>query len=132
LGVLLWAGARVYPDDAGNQVIFAALVVGAVAILVDGLVSGIFVMPQSQLAIALYLGCAIGWQRTVGPATPGAAPGGVRRVAGMACVIVAMAGVIAGAWPEALAKLRNEELTPAQRALNTGTEWPRLWKPGYF
>jgi putative inorganic carbon (hco3(-)) transporter len=132
LRALLRAGARVGPDDAGNQAIFAALVVGAVAILVDGLVSGIFVMPQSQLAIALYLGCAIGWQRTVGPATPGAAPGGLRRAAGMACVIVAMAGVIAGAWPEALAKLRNEELTPAQRALNTGTEWPRLWKPGYF
>lgn len=132
LRALLRAGANIGRDDADNQAIFAALILGAVAILVDGLVSGLFVMPQSQLAIALYLGCAIGWQRTVGPAMPAAAPGAVRRAAGTACVIVAMAGVVAGAWPEALAKLRNEELTPAQRALNTGTEWPRLWKPGYF
>jgi putative inorganic carbon (hco3(-)) transporter len=132
LRALLRSGARLDSDDTGNQTIFAALLVGAVAILVDGLVSGIFVMPQSQLAIALYLGCAIGWQRTVGPAMPAAVPGVARRAAGTACVIVAMAGVVAGAWPEALAKLRNEELTPAQRALNTGTEWPRLWKAGYF
>jgi putative inorganic carbon (hco3(-)) transporter len=129
---LLQAGARLDRDDAGNQAIFSALLVGSVAILVDGLVSGIFVMPQSQLAIALYLGCAIGWQRSVGPATPAAAPSGVRCAVGMACIVAAMAGVVAGAWPEAGARLRNEELTPAQKALNTGDQWPRLWKAGYF
>jgi O-antigen ligase len=129
----LWrAGAQIGPDDAANQTIFTALLVGAVAILVDGLVSGIFVMPQSQLAIALYLGCAIGWQRTVGPAMPVATPAGVRRAAGIACIVLAMAGVVAGAWPEAGARLRGEALTPAQRALNTGDPWPRLWQAGYF
>ena len=129
---LLRAGARVRNDDAANQAIFAALLMGAVAILVDGLVSGIFVMPQSQLAIALYLGCAIGWQRTVAAAVPISASGGIRRGGGAVCVIVAMTGVIAGAWPEAGAVLRGEELTPAHQAVNTGTEWPRLWKDGYF
>jgi putative inorganic carbon (hco3(-)) transporter len=134
LGVraLLRAGARIERGDAANQTIFAALVVGAVAILVDGLVSGIFVMPQSQLAIALYLGCAIGWRRSVIPAVPAAAPSRTRRMAGMACIVMAMACVIAGAWPEALAKLRNEELTPAEQALNNGDQWPRLWKAGHF
>jgi O-antigen ligase len=131
LRALLRAGARVKYDDAANQAIFAALLAGAVAILVDGLVSGIFVMPQSQLAIALYLGCAIGWQRVVGPATQ-SAPGGVRRGVSIVCVVAAMAGVIAGAWPDAGARLRSEEPTPAQQALNTGTQWPRLWKAGYF
>jgi len=105
---------------------------GAAAILVDGLVSGIFVMPQSQLAIALYLGCAMGWQRTVGPAAPASASGGIWHGAGAVCVIAAMTGVIAGAWPEAGARMRGEELTPAQQALNTGSQWPRLWKAGYF
>jgi hypothetical protein len=94
-------------------------------------VSGIFVMPQSQLAIALYLGCAIGWQRTIVP-TAQNVPVGIRQGAGALCVAVAMAGVIAGVWPDAGAKLRGEELTPAQQAVNTGTEWPRLWKAGYF
>nr|WP_307736157.1 O-antigen ligase family protein [Massilia pinisoli] len=129
---LLRAGARVGRDDAPGQAIFSALVTGAIAILVDGLVSGVFVMPQSQLAVALYLGCAIGWQRSVIPAMPMAAPSGAWRLAGMACIVAAMAGVIAGAWPEALAKLRNEELTPAQQALNNGDQWPRLWKAGHF
>jgi putative inorganic carbon (hco3(-)) transporter len=129
---LLRAGARIERGDAANQTIFAALVVGAVAILVDGLVSGIFVMPQSQLAIALYLGCAIGWRRSVIPAVPAAAPSRTWRMAGMACIVMAMACVIAGAWPEALAKLRNEELTPAEQALNNGDQWPRLWKAGHF
>ena len=132
LRALLRAGARIDRDDTANQAIFAALSVGAVAILVDGLVSGIFVMPQSQLAIALYLGCAIGWQRTIIPAVSATAPGGVWRLAGTACIVMAMAGVIAGAWPQALAKLHNEELTPAEQALNNGDQWPRLWKAGHF
>ena len=132
LRALLRAGARVRDDDTANQAAFAALLTGAVAILVDGLVSGIFVMPQSQLAIALYLGCAIGWQRTVGAVAPVSASGGIRRGIGAACIIVAMAGVIAGAGPDAGARLRGEELTPAQQAVNTGMAWPRLWKAGYF
>jgi O-antigen ligase len=127
LRALLRAGARVRQDDVADQAIFAALLMGAVAILVDGLVSGVFVMPQSQLAIALYLGCAIGWQRTVGPAAI-IAPGGIRRAVGAICVVAAMVGVIAGAWPEAGARLRGEELKP----LNTGLYSPRLWKAGYF
>jgi O-antigen ligase len=129
----LWrAGAHIGQDDAGNQAIFTALLVGAVAILVDGLVSGLLVMPQSQLAIALYLGCAIGWRRTVGPAMPVATPSGAWRGAGIACIVVAMAGVAAGAWPEAGARWRGEKLTPAQQALNTGVQWPRLWNAGHF
>jgi hypothetical protein len=102
-----------------------------VAILVDGLVSGIFVMPQSQLAVALYLGCAIGWHRIAGPA-PTAASGGVRYGVSAVCIVAAMAGVVAGAGPDAGARLRSEDPTPAQQALNTGSQWPRLWKAGYF
>jgi O-antigen ligase len=128
---LFQAAAHVRPGDAANHATFAALLMGAVAILVDGLVSGILVMPQSQLAIALYLGCAIGWQRTVVPVvrTP---PAGVRRGAAAVCVAVALSGVITGAWPEAGARLRGEELTPAEQTLNTGLYWPRLWKAGHF
>jgi len=43
-----------------------------------------------------------------------------------------MASVVAGVAPDALAKWRGEELTPAQQALNTGWQWPRLWKAGFF
>ena len=131
LRALLRAGARVRQDDATNEAIFTALLTGAVAILVDGLVSGVFVMPQSQLAFALYLGCAIGWQRTMGPATQ-TAPGAIQRGVSAVCIAVAMAGVIVGAWQGAATRMRGEEMTPAERALNTGDQWPRLWKAGYF
>lgn len=131
LRALLRSGARVRDDDGANQAIFAALLTGAVAILVDGLVSGIFVMPQSQLAVALYLGCAIGWHRIAGPA-PTAVPGGVRYGVSAVCIVAAMAGVVAGAGPDAGARLRSEDPTPAQQAVNTGSQWPRLWKAGYF
>lgn len=130
LRALLRAGARARHDDAANQAICAALLMGGVAILVDGLVSGILVMPQSQLAIALYLGCAIGWHRTVGPAPAPAS--GVRRGVGAVCVVAAMAGVIVAVWPDAGARLRSDELTPAQQELNAGLYWPRLWKAGHF
>ncbi|KGF80433.1 hypothetical protein IA69_18875 [Massilia sp. JS1662] len=131
LRALLAAGTRIQHGDAANETIFVALLTGVGAILVDGLVSGIFVMPQSQLAFALYLGCAIGWQRAMRPATQ-SAPGGTWRGVSTACIVVAMAGVIAGAWPGAAARLRGEEMTAAEQAINTGTQWPRLWKAGHF
>jgi len=131
LRALLRTSARAWHDDAANQATCAALLMGGVAILVDGLVSGVLVMPQSQLAIALYLGCAVGWQRTVNPATSSVS-GGVPHALGALCVGVAMTGVIVGTWAEAGARLRGDELTPAEQALNTGLYWPRLWKAGHF
>jgi putative inorganic carbon (hco3(-)) transporter len=43
-----------------------------------------------------------------------------------------MVAVVAGVLPDAGARLRSEDPTPAQQALNTGSQWPRLWKAGYF
>ena len=58
---LLKASRLVDDEDKPNQLILSALIVTGVAILVDGLVSGLIVMPVSQLLIALYVGCAAGW-----------------------------------------------------------------------
>lgn len=44
-----------------DQATLTAWLVTGLAILVDGLVSGLIVMPTSQLWIALYVGCAWGW-----------------------------------------------------------------------
>jgi O-antigen ligase len=130
LRAFLHAGRNIAEGDIANQTIFAALLMGAVAILVDGLVSGLFVMPQSQLAIALYLGCAIGWYKTVVPA-PHAASGIVMRTGGVLLVVAAMAGV-AGVWHDVVARYEQQPLTPAQEVANQGTRWPRLWVTGYF
>jgi len=61
LRALLRAGRQLERGDAVNHTIVAAFTCTGVAILVDGLVSGLIVMPVSQMFIALYLGCAGGW-----------------------------------------------------------------------
>lgn len=129
LRALLRAGPGIAKEDTVNQAMLTAMLTGAVAILVDGLVSGLFVMPQSQLAIALFLGCAMGWYRTVVPA-PRAA-GRIMRPLSSVLVVAAMVG-IASVWPEMPARLADQPLTAAQQALNTGTHWPRLWEAGFF
>lgn len=54
--------------DANSHTMLATWIAIGVAILVDGLVSGLIVMPASQLLIALYLGCAAGWCMSFNPA----------------------------------------------------------------
>lgn len=131
LRALLRAGKHIDSNDRDNELIFTALVMGSVAILVDGLVSGLFVMPQSQLAIALFLGCAMGWYRTIVPPAPPVASNPVARMAGIVLVIAAMAA-IGSLWPDIVARWKEQPLTPAQQAANTGDQWPRLWKAGFF
>jgi O-antigen ligase len=134
LRALLRAGKRVADADGPNQATFAALLVAAVAILVDGLVSGLFVMPQSQLAIALYLGCAIGWVRSTLPAAAAPAaryPARWRGGIAIVLVIAAMAAT-AAVWPEALARIGHQPLTPAEALANGYDHLPRLWDTGYF
>lgn len=58
---LLRAGRAVAPNDQKNQAVLTVWLATGIAILVDGLVSGLLVMPTSQLWIVLYIGCAWGW-----------------------------------------------------------------------
>lgn len=130
LRALLRAARRVDANDDDNRAAAAALLVAAIALLVDGMVSGILVMPQSQLAIALYLACAIGWYRS---RMPSPALSGTRlliRMSGVVLVAASMAGT-AVLLPDGLARLHGE-LSPELQAVNTGGDWPRLWKAGHF
>ncbi|MDP3796296.1 MAG: O-antigen ligase family protein [Polaromonas sp.] len=54
--------------SAANQDTLTAWLVAGAAISVDGFVSGLIVIPTSQLWIALYVGCAWGWTRSLSPA----------------------------------------------------------------
>lgn len=53
--------------SAGNQDTLTAWLVAGAAISVDGFVSGLIVIPTSQLWIALYVGCAWGWTCSLSP-----------------------------------------------------------------
>jgi putative inorganic carbon (HCO3(-)) transporter len=132
---LLRAGRSLAQDDRLDQNICNALVAGGATILVDGLVSGLFVMPQSQLAVVLYLGCAIGWCRgRAGHISPDADAKPLRTytaVRGM-LTVVAAACLVFVVWPDMAARYRHDPWRPAVEALNEGTKWPRLWLAGYF
>jgi len=129
---LLQTGARIAPADGRNQQLLVTFTVAVTAILVDGLFSGVFVMPQSRLAIALVVGCAVGWVRSLeGQAPAQAAPALVR--GGVALAAVAAACMLAWAVaPSLAAHASHAPLTPAEQAANPGTHWPRIWEAGYF
>jgi O-antigen ligase len=62
---LLRASRCVAPDDSANQTIVTTWIALGAALLLDGLVSGLIVMPVSQLLIVLYVGCAMAWVRSL-------------------------------------------------------------------
>jgi O-antigen ligase len=127
---LLRSAARIAPGDRPNQQLLAAFVVAIAAILVDGLFSGVLVMPQSRLAIVLVVGCAAGWVRSLDVrARPAPAP--LRH--GIA--VLALLGAAVLAWslaPNLAARVRGEPLTRAEQQVNAGLHWPRMWEAGYF
>lgn len=125
-------GTRIAPADRDKQQVLAVFVAAVAAILVDGLFSGVFVMPQSRLAIALVLGCAIGWVRSVeGQAGAERAPAAAR--GGVALAAVAAACMLAWAIaPSLAAHAAHAPLNPAEQAANPRFHWPRIWEAGYF
>lgn len=130
---VLRAGHTLAMDDRLNQNICSVLVAGGATILVDGLVSGLFVMPQSQLATVLYLGCAIGWCRgRAQPADKEARPGRMYTVLFATLITGAAVCLALVVWPDAQARYRNDPLPTAVEALNEGINWPRMWQAGFF
>ena len=130
---LLRTGSKLQQDERLDQTICSALVAGGAAILVDGLVSGLFVMPQSQLAVVLYLGCAIGWCRGRAGRIHGNAGPARIQTAGLAFLAAGAALCLAVVvWPDMQARYRNDPWRPEVAALNQDVKWPRLWLAGFF
>jgi putative inorganic carbon (HCO3(-)) transporter len=131
---LVRSGARVAKDDRSNQQILVTLLVACTAIFVDGLVSGVIVMPQSQLAIAIVLGIACAWVRLQAGHVPHAKPipSALTRTVFAALVISGLFGLIWSVAPDIAARARGDVLTPAELAVNPTKHWPRMWEAGFF
>jgi len=122
------------PADVKNHLTLAAWLTTGVAILVDGLVSGLIVMPTSQLWIALYIGCAWGWVVSITPAKnqaslrlPLAA-----RICGVFGLLAAVYFLAHGLWPE-IHNLPMYEEQSLQKNLYVNPAYrPRIWLGGYF
>jgi O-antigen ligase len=128
---LVRTGTHIAESDSSNQQILVALLATGAAIVVDGLFSGVLVMPQSQMAIALYLGCTVGWvkSRETGFAPHATIP--LRwLIAGLA--VASVAGLAIAFAPSIAAHARHVPLTPAELAANPQAHWPRMWEAGYF
>lgn len=131
---LVRSGARFAATDIVNQNMLVTLQVACAAIFVDGLLSGVIVMPQSQLAIALVLGVACAWVRGQNGAL---APAHVQqslanRIVVVALVIAGSGGLIWSVAPDIVRHARGEPLTPAELAANPEAHWSRMWEAGYF
>lgn len=128
----LWrAGARIAVSDTLNQNMFSAWVLTGAAVLIDGLVSGSTVMPQSQLMIVLYIACATGWVWSFAahklPESKAAS------VVGRIVPIAAAFALAYSVAPQFIDKATDAEPTAAELAINgTTTWWPRLWRDGFF
>jgi O-antigen ligase len=128
---LVRTGTRIAQDDLPKQQTLAVMLATGAAILVDGLFSGVLVMPQSQMAIVLYLACAAGWARSVEQDAAPRAGAPLRRLsAGLA--VVALCGLTFAVAPSVLRHASHAPLTPAEKAVNTNTYYPRMWEAGYF
>ncbi|MGJ7916374.1 O-antigen ligase family protein [Massilia sp. LXY-6] len=128
---LVRSGQRIADDDLRNQRILVALLTTCAAIFVDGLFSGVLVMPQSQLAIALVIGCAAGWVRSLGAAAETAPSRWTRPITGVLAA-AALCGLVWSVAPSFMQHARGEPLTPAEQAINDKVNWPRMWEAGYF
>jgi hypothetical protein len=100
---------------------------------VDGLFSGVIVMPQSQMAIVLYLGCAaageVAGHRAQAPQRRRQALRWLSAGAGGHRAVRTRYG---GGARVCLRHAAHAPLTPAEQAINPSTHWPRIWEAGYF
>ncbi|MCS0590555.1 O-antigen ligase family protein [Massilia norwichensis] len=129
---LAGSGKRIEEGDVHNQQILAALLTACAAIFVDGLFSGVLVMPQSQLAIALVIGCAGGWLHSLDAGMVQPAPSPATRSVTAVLAAVALCTLAWSIAPDFLRHAKGEVLTPTERAINDKAHWPRLWEAGYF
>jgi O-antigen ligase len=122
------------PTDSKNHLTLAALLTTGVAILVDGLVSGLIVMPTSQLWIALYIGCAWGWAVSMTP-VPVAATVSLSmpvRLCGAAVMLALLYCLGNGLWPEIRHLPLHEEQNLQKDIYVNPILHPRIWAGGYF
>jgi putative inorganic carbon (HCO3(-)) transporter len=129
---LVRSGKRIAESDMHNQQILVAFLAACAATCVDGLFSGVLVMPQSQLSVMLVVACAAGWVRSLDGGELDAVPSPPLRFLAVGLVALALCGL---AWSVASDFMRHANgaaLLPAEQAMNYKGNWPRLWEAGYF
>jgi putative inorganic carbon (hco3(-)) transporter len=118
---LIRSAARLDAADQPNQLAACAWIMTGAAILVDGLVSGLVVMPVSQMLIALYVACATGWYWSLQTAPVQRAAPGMRLLA---------AALVVGAAVVMVTSIVRKP--PTSGAPIGAIHFPRYWINGNF
>jgi putative inorganic carbon (HCO3(-)) transporter len=127
-------GARLEKGDLVNQQMLVTLLVSCTAIFVDGMFSGVLVMPQPQLAIALVLGITCAWhfQRDVGQTPARSIQSASWRIVCSLIITVGLCGLIWSVAPDIARRVSGTSLSPAELTANPDKHWPRMWEAGIF
>lgn len=124
---LVRCAASVDNHDHLNQQIATALIAIGTAVLVDGLVSGLIILPVSQLLIATYIGCASGWVWSRTFRHSAVFP---QRSVLSAAMLMASLAVYLGVTVDLPSILGYAEIGSPGRAANM--YYPRFWLDGSF
>ncbi|MBN8491345.1 MAG: O-antigen ligase family protein [Burkholderiales bacterium] len=106
------------------------LMLTSLAVAVDGLFSGNFVMPVSQVWIAFAFGWAWAWWRAQTASTTLAQVGPWPSRALLGAMLLSQVWLLWSAWPELLAL--QEHLRQARERVPNGWTNPRFWSHGWF
>ena len=120
--------------DVENNNLLSLWLFTGVAILSDSMVSGLIVMPVSQILIILYISCSIGWWRSVKlPVMAGINKKPLPNYLSMMFLSVVLFGLLWCVWPKAISLLSGHENSVVDSGLNrVDTNYPRMWDDGYF
>lgn len=112
-----------------DQSTLVAWLVAGWAIIVDGLVSGLLVIPISLLWIGFYVGCAWGWgasRLSMGEVVVSRPPI-AHRVASAVFALSLFFVLLSSVWPDVHALNMRRTLDA-----NNPIYWPRIWQDGHF
>lgn len=112
-----------------DQDTHAAWLVAGWAVLVDGLVSGLLVIPISLLWIVLYIGCTWGWvaSRDSSLENRASRPSILQRCAVAVFGLLLIYGLLRSVWPDMQGFSARQPLD-----LENPVYWPRIWQEGRF
>lgn len=129
---LLSSARMIALDDLQNQAVLTTWLATGIAILTDGLVSGLIVMPSSQLWIVIYIGCAWGWTSSFfkGGSVEKSIVSIKIKIVLSFLILIMLFFLGKGLWPEVMdlqgRQNRESELHPGMNLA------PRIWGSGYF
>ena len=121
-------------NDSEKRKVGIGLFIALVAIAVDGVFSGNFVMPVSQVWIAIVIGWAVAWTRAQSPVPPTPSICRLPRGVGVGLAMILCASQVVlfmSIWPEfrhldAHLKHVNQTLS------HEDSHRPRFWSDGWF